>query len=487
MVKRLNEKPDVDIIYSDEDKIDHFGNRIEPYFKPDWSPDLFLTSHYMTHFIMYRKKILEKINGFRGRFDGSQDFDLALRSTELTQKIEHIPKILYGWRKIEGSAASSLDAKPTARINGLKALEDTLRRRKIPGYVEYDKQTAYYRIHYKFGNPKVSIIIATKDNVDLLKQCILSIENKTKYKNYEIIIIDHESKDPNTIRYLKSISYTVIKFNGRFNYSKMANLAAKKTIGEYLLFLNDDTEVINEDWLDSLLESAYPKHVGIVGCLLLYPKNTGIYSGTIQHAGVIVGVDGLACHAFITKPLHIPYFNLHLTIKNYSAVTGACMLVKRRVFEEVDGWDENIATIYNDIDFCLRVRDLGYYVAYTPYAKLYHYETATRGKLHPIDEEKFVRKKWSHVIKNFDMFYNPNFSHVFGTYRISPFSNLSRHMAILLDVYLERPDLQIHFPEVHKGDYSKLLKWTLEYGVNIDPSAPILSFFKEEYKKLTDL
>lgn len=422
-VKLLNEHPEADFIYSDEDKIDEKRNRVEPYFKPDWSPDLFLFQMYTCHLGTYRKSIIDEIGGFRKGFEGSQDYDLVLRFIEKTsrEKIFHIPKILYHWRKIAGSMAGKETAKDYTSVSAGKALKDYLKRNKIEGEVLDGKFPGTYHVKRKIlGNPKVSIIIPFKDQADALKVCINSILEKTHYKNYEIILVDNQSKEQKTFDYLESVKNNsvirILHFDKPFNFSAINNFAVRKADGEYILFLNNDIEVISEGWLSSLLEQAQRKEIGAVGAKLLYPNDT------IQHAGVVMGL-GVAGHAFKYFPADkYGYFShLHL-IKNYCCVTAACLMMKKKLFEEIGGFDENnLAIAFNDVDLCLRLFEKGYYNIWTPYTELYHHESLSRGddgdkNLKQKDPEKYKRvkaendymkKKWAKYIKN-DPFYSPN-------------------------------------------------------------------------------
>ncbi len=421
-VKLLNKHPEADFIYSDEDKITEDGKREEPFFKPDWSPDLFLSMNYICHLGIYRKSIIDKIGGFRKGYEGSQDYDLVLRFIEKTtpEKIFHIPKILYHWRKIEGSAANSVDSKNYAYVAAKKALRDYVRRNNIIGEVENGYNIGTYRIRRKIINtePKISIIIPFRDQVKILKKCVGSILNKTEYDNFEIILVDNQSKEKLTKNFLESIKNNpklkILKYNKPFNFSAINNFAVKKARGEYLLFLNNDTEVINKEWLSAMVEHVQREEVGAVGAKLIYPNDT------IQHAGIIMGL-GIAGHAFKHMSINENgYFFQSNVIKNYNAVTAACMLTKKKLFESIGGFNEkNLAVAYNDVEYCLRVRKLGYLIVYTPYSKLYHYESLSRGNDNDlkhsnlkkykrvIAEREYIRKRWKNIINN-DPYYNPN-------------------------------------------------------------------------------
>jgi glycosyltransferase involved in cell wall biosynthesis/ubiquinone/menaquinone biosynthesis C-methylase UbiE len=413
VVKLLNLNPEIDFIYSDEDKLDEAGKRCDAFFKPDWSPDLLLSVMYTCHLGIYRKKLVDSIGGFRNGVDGSQDYDFVLRFTEHTnpKRIVHIPKILYHWRKISGSIASDPNAKNLINIQAAKkALNDALVRRGIDGEVLDGKWISSYRVKRKIiGNPKVSIIIPTRDHVDLLRGCIDSLISKTTYSNYELIVIDNNSVEHETIEYLNKLDYLVISFPEKFNFSKIVNLGAKYAKGEYLLLLNNDIQIINPDWIDSMLEHAQRSDVGAVGCKLLYP------GGTIQHAGVVLGLspdprNKVAGHIFIQQPDSSPgYFGLANVVRNVSAVTAAAMMIRKSIFEEVAGFDENLAVSYNDVDFCLKIRNSGYLIVYTPYAELLHHESISRGGNLDESEVRYMLEKWGSALKN-DPYYNPNLS-----------------------------------------------------------------------------
>jgi GT2 family glycosyltransferase len=486
VVKKLNEDPTLDILYSDEDKLKG-EKRVEPYFKPDWSPDLILSHHYMAHFLVYRKKLLEKVGGFRSEFDGSQDYDLVLRATEKTDRIGHISKVLYGWRKTLSSTSQSLDAKPYAINRTTRLIEDALKRRKIEGRVEYDDITTYNRIIYKIiDNPLVSIIIPTRDNVDILKKCLDSI-SKSTYKNYEIIIISN-GKNEETWKFLRTTAHKIIEYKEAFNVSKVFNIAASHAEGDHLLFMNDDMEVVNPDWINAMVEHSQREKVGAVGCLLIYPPVKMRNEEIIQHAGVVLGSRGIADHAFKHKRVSDHnYFNLHRVIRNCSAVTGACMMVKKRIFDEVRGWDERLAIAYNDIDFCLRLASKGYWIIYTPFSKIYHFEAATRGVLHPKEDEDYFIQKWEKLLLQGDRYYNCNLSLLGDPYTLSPYPHNNPALSSLLEVYYNRIDLQNVYPEAANGTYENLIEWALTSGLNEDFSKHLLRPYLTFYRKYSTM
>lgn len=421
VVKLLNSQPNLDFIYSDEDKIGEDGRRFDYFFKPDWNPDLFLSCNYLCHLSVVRRSIIDKIDGFRYGYDGSQDYDLFLRAIENVdvKNIAHICKILYHWRTTSASTAAKPEAKPYAYAAAKKALADSLNRRnlKIEGVLD-GLETGFYRIKYKIsGNPKVSIIIPTRDKVDVLSRCIDSIIDKTEYKNYDIVIIDNNSQEKKTFKYYDGIKVTgnirMMPYNQEFNFSAIINYAAGKVDSEYILLLNNDIEVISPEWLSSMLEHAQREEVGAVGAKLLY------FNNTIQHAGVITGIIGnpaIAGHVHRYLPSsNAGYFGRTQLIQDVSAVTAACMLTKRSVFNEVGGLDEESLKIaFNDIDYCLKLRSKGYLVVFTPYALLYHHESLSRGHDYTLDRQKrfqeevsYMRVKWGKILDN-DPYYNPN-------------------------------------------------------------------------------
>lgn len=407
VVRLLNTQPDLDFIYTDEDKLTVDGRRVEPFFKPDWSPDLLLSCNYITHFAVVRRSLVQEIGGFTEGLDGSQDHDLFLRLGEKTQRIGHVAKPLYGWRKIPGSAASDTQAKPYAHAAGRQALQEYLWRNGIAGeIVGAQVSPSHHRVRYRItGQPLVSIIIPIRDRVELLQRCLESIEEKTDYRHFEVIIVDNQSKEPATLSYLARLPHTVVPLPGPFNYSHLNNVGVAHARGEFLLFLNNDTEVITGEWLTAMLELAQRPHVGAVGAKLLYPNRT------IQHAGIVLGLGGMAGYACGHLPEEFAgYFGLPTVIRNCSAVTAACMMTRKSVFAGVGGFDENIKVAYNDIDLCLRMREKGYVIIYTPYAVLYHLESATRKTLHPRSDEEYVRKRWGRVIQGGDPYHNPHLS-----------------------------------------------------------------------------
>lgn len=409
VVKAL-QKERYELLYSDEDKLELDGTRTEPHFKPDFNQDLLFSNNYICHFTVIRRKLVEEIGGFREGTDGSQDYDLILRLTERKRRVHHIPKVLYSWRKIPGSTAATIDAKPYVFESAKKALRDTLKKRGIKAEVHDGIWKGSYRVQREIvGEPLVSIIIPFRDRVDVLRVCLDSIFAKTTYQNYEILLVNNSSELLETREYMREIEHCprvrLLHYNAPYNFSAINNFASIKAQGEYLLLLNNDTEVIEPDWIQAMLEHAQRPDVGCVGAKLLFPQGN-----QIQHCGVIVGVGGAANHAFSKHPAdQNGYFGNINVVRNYSAVTGACMMVKKSVFEDHDGLDEeNLAVAFNDVDFCLRLREKGLLVVYTPYATLYHYESLSRGYSVNFNEEYFLRTRHHDFFQQRDPSYNPN-------------------------------------------------------------------------------
>ena len=371
-IKLLNEHPDADVIYSDEDKISTTGERHSPFFKPDWSPDMLMSQMYTCHLSVYRKSIVQEVGGFRVGYEGSQDFDLMLRVSEKTNKIYHIPKILYHWRTIPTSTAMNSSSKNYTHLAGLRALEDTIKRRGLDARVEsIDGYSNVFLVRYNASrNPKISIIIPTRDMTSTLSSCLNSIFEKTAYMNFEVIIIDNGSEDPSILelytywRNREPDRFKVIEYNIPFNYSKLNNFGVQKSSGELILLLNNDVEVITPDWLDEMAGQAIRSNVGAVGACLYYPDNT------LQHGGVITGLGGIAGHSHKHFSADQPgYFCRLKVVSNYSAVTAACLMIKKKTYEEVGGLEEELQVAFNDVDFCLKVKEKGYNNVWLPHVK----------------------------------------------------------------------------------------------------------------------
>ena len=426
----INQHPDADLIYSDEDKLDVLGTPITPYFKPDWSPDNLLSRMYTGHLSVYRRKIVDKIGGLRTGFEGSQDHDLALRFTEQTSAIYHLPKVLYHWRMHSESAALNMEVKDYASEAGRKAISEAIHRRGEPGDVEIIANArGRYRVRYRLQKDAlVTIIIPTRDLADTLQICLKSIFSKTSYTNFEVIQIDNGSKEQETKDLFQSWltlepdRYRVIECDIPFNYSKLNNIAVTHARGEYLLFLNNDIEVISDDWLEGLLEHAQRESIGAVGAKLLYSDDT------IQHAGVLLGVGELqtAGHVFNGYSANEDgYFGSLDMVTNYSAVTAACLMCKKDTFLKVGGFDEDLSVAYNDVDLCIKFRERGLNNIFVPHVRLYHYESKSRGyedteehRNRLRSEAHILQKKWGDTLK-IDPFYNCNLNKKLGNFQIS--------------------------------------------------------------------
>jgi O-antigen biosynthesis protein len=417
----IEQHPEAGLIYSDEDKIDADGVRSNPFFKTDWNPELFLGQNFVNHLGVYRIGLLREIGGFREGFEGSQDYDLALRCIERLEptQVRHIPRILYHWRAVAGSLAAVADAKPYAKEAARRAIGDHLRRLEIAGRVEAcPENIESHRVVYEIPGrvPKVSIIIPMRDRVDLIERCVASIRERTDYPSIEFVIVDNGSIETATLKFLRAIEQEmtaqIVHDDGSFNFSRLINRGAAAAKGEVLVFLNNDIETNERGWLREMLSHVVQAGVGAVGARLWYPD------GTLQHGGVILGLGGVAGHAFPKIPHgHAGYFNRAYLQQNCSAVTGACMLVRKEVFERAGGFDEvNFAISFNDVDFCLRLRAAGLQNVWTPYANLTHHESASRGHQRtPEEQAQFVREatymqqKWGIELLH-DPFYNPNLS-----------------------------------------------------------------------------
>jgi O-antigen biosynthesis protein len=412
----INDYPESKLIYSDEDKIDEVGVLAGPYFKPDWNRELFYGHNLICHFGVYAKSLLEEVGGFRVGFEGAQDYDLALRCIERipASSIVHIPRVLYHWRTHSESTAKTSKAKPYAMLAGERALKEHFIRQGInadPGLIGHG-----YRIRYQLplSPPLVSLIIPTRNGLFFLKKCIESILAKTTYENYEILIVDNDSDDLETLSYLNYLTelerVKVIRCPGPFNYSELNNRAADFAKGEVIGLLNNDIEVIEGDWLSELVSRAILPDIGAVGPKLLYGN------GSLQHAGIILGIGGWAGHSHkgFSGDSHGYAARVSLA-SEFSAVTGACLIIRKEIFKKAGGLDaENLKIACNDVDFCLRVNELGYRNVYTPFATLYHHESATRGyedtpekKLRFKKELDYMLEKWGNKINN-DPMYSPN-------------------------------------------------------------------------------
>ena len=408
VVNRLQSDTNVDLIYSDEDKINENGQRFDPFFKPDFSPDYLRSVNYMAHFLVIRKSLGDAIGWFREGYDGAQDYDLVLRLVEKARTIGHIPKILYHWRVWANSTAGSAEAKPYANNSGKRALQEHLNRIGLSAHVDDGYSPTFYRTHYQYsGIPLVSIIIPSQDHAADLEYCINFILQRTTYSNFEIFIVENGSKEQGTFNLYKRllekdnrVHLVQWDMNEPFNYSRINNWAARQANGEVLLFLNNDTQVINEDWLEEMLQFAMRPDVGAVGAKLYYPDES------IQHAGVIIAVGGIAGHGhkYFSRQA-TGYFGQLVLPHNVSAVTAACLMVRKQVFWEIDGFDETYALAFGDVDLCLSILKKGYLNIWTPYAELYHHESKTSGyedtseKFKRFEKETmYFKQKWDKVL-----------------------------------------------------------------------------------------
>ena len=413
VVDVINRHADIELIYSDEDKISDDGkSRSLPFFKPDWSPALLEGVNYITHFLVVRQSLLKKLKGLREGFDGSQDYDFLLRATDATDKIIHIPKILYHWRLADGSTAGPIDNKSYAADAGLRALQDHVKRMKIKGetLARPDLPTNY-RIRYDIPKgAKASIIIPFKDKVDITRVCVKSILEKTAYQNYEIILISNRSVEERTHQYLASLKDEKVRifyYDKPFNYSAINNFGRKQAKGDYIVLLNNDTEVINADWLGELVGVAAQPSVGAVGALLFYPNNK------IQHAGIVLGMKTMAGHVFrLLREDALTAYGRPYWPRNYLAVTAACLAIKATKFDEVKGLDEKFIMAGNDVAFGISLHEKGYRNVFWPFAQLYHYENVSVGSYQnaPPGDYDLSLKYYNPYLKWHDPYFNPNLS-----------------------------------------------------------------------------
>ncbi len=401
---------ETDFFYSDEDKLTPEGLRVDPYFKPGWSPYLLLSQMYTGHFSVYRRSLVLEVGGFRTGFDFSQDHDLALRISEATDRIRRLPHILYHWRQVPGSAATDPAAKPEAAGAARRALSEALGRRRISGKVVDGPFPNIYCIDRSPRSwPAVTAIIPTRDQPDLLRSCIEGLLQKTDYPELDLLIVDHESRDETARSYLRKLARSgrarVLPFRGPFNFSAMVNLAARHARGDLLLLLNNDTEPLHPGWLRRMAAIAVDPGVGAVGARLLYPD------GRLQHAGVVLGLGGVAGNAFSFLPADSPgYFGAAWTTRDYSAVTAACMVTPREDFLAVNGFDaDSLPVAYNDVDYCLRLKQIGRRTVYCAEAELIHHESASRGTGLDPAEVAVMLDRWGPQIED-DPHYSPNLS-----------------------------------------------------------------------------
>jgi GT2 family glycosyltransferase len=417
LAEAIIETPDAGLVYSDEDKLSEDGERFGPYFKCEYNPELMLAHNMICHLGAYRKDIIDRIGGFRTGFEGAQDYDLALRVLDhlRSDQVVHIPKILYHWRAIPGSTALTGASKDYAAEAGRRAVAEHLQRVGINAEViPAPAAPGMNRVRYKLPDspPTVSIIIPTRDRIDLLSVCIESIRMRSTYPTIEIIVVDNGSTEVQTAEYLaviKSEGVKVIHSDEPFNFSRLNNVGAKEATGDILCLMNNDIEITVPDWLDEMVSYACRSEIGCVGARLLYPD------GSLQHGGVILGIGGVAGHSHkYASTNETGYFGRAVLHQSFSAVTAACLLVRKEVYDEVNGLDESFSVAFNDVDFCLRVRDAGYRNVWTPYAEMIHHESVSRGR--EDNPEKIARfngeatrmtERWGDALLK-DPAYNPN-------------------------------------------------------------------------------
>ena len=418
IVKAINDT-DADVIYTDEDKVSMDGQHyFDPNFKPDFNLFRLRENNYICHIFVVRKSLTGETGMLRSEFDGAQDFDFILRCCEKAKKITHIPRVLYHWRCHMDSTAADPSSKAYAYEAGRKAIREHYQRMGIDAKVDMTERPGWYRSHIKIqGNPMVSIIIPNKDHTDDLELCLFSMSRKSTYRNYEVLIVENNSEKEETFEYYKKLperypKVRVLTWEKEFNYSAINNFAAEEAQGEYLLFLNNDVEILTPDWIEEMLQNCQQENVAAVGAKLYYPDDT------IQHAGVVLGLGGIAGHIMCRASREDPgYFGRMISVQEISAVTAACMMVKKSEFDSVKGFDETFQVAFNDIDLCMKFRAAGKKIVFTPYAELYHYESKSRGledtpeKQFRFDKEvKRFQEKWAQQLEMGDPYYSPNLS-----------------------------------------------------------------------------
>ena len=418
IVKAINDTG-ADVVYTDEDKVSMDGQHyFDPNFKPDFNLFRLRENNYICHIFVVKKSLADETGLLRSEFDGAQDFDFILRCCEKAQKITHIPRVLYHWRCHMDSTAADPSSKAYAYEAGRKAVREHYVRMGIDAKVDMTERPGWYRSHVKIqGNPMISVIIPNKDHVDDLELCLFSLTRKSTYRNYEILIVENNSEKEETFEYYRKLpdrypKAKVLTWEKEFNYSAINNFAAKEAAGEYLLFLNNDVEILTPDWMEEMLQNCQQENVAAVGAKLYYPDDT------IQHAGVVLGLGGIAGHIMCRASREDPgYFGRMISVQEISAVTAACMMVKKSEFDAAAGFDETFQVAFNDIDLCMKFRAAGKKIIFTPYAELYHYESKSRGledtpeKQFRFDKEvKRFQEKWAQQLEVGDPYYSPNLS-----------------------------------------------------------------------------
>ena len=432
IVSLLNKKKDTDIVYTDEDKVTmELDEHFQPHLKPDFNLDLLRSNNYICHFFVAKSSIIKKVGGFRKEFDGAQDYDFIFRCVEAAEHVEHVPEILYHWRTHKASTADNPASKMYAFEAGKCAIEAHLQRMNVKGEVSHTPDLGFYRVKYPVtGQPLVSIIIPNKDEKETLEACLKSIEEKTEYSNYEILIVENNSVTKEIFEYYQELSKNprirLLRWKKEFNYSAINNYAAKHAHGEYLLFLNNDVKVITQGWITEMLGTCQREEVGAVGVKMIYPDNT------IQHAGCVVGMGGIAGAMFVDMPANrTGYLHKASIMQDLSAVTAACMMMKKQAFLDAGCFTEELAVAFNDIDLCLKTKKAGYLIVYNPYVQLYHMESKSRGtedteeKIKRFQGEiEYMRCHWIEILKNGDPCYNKNLSLTKWNYSLKPLEGM---------------------------------------------------------------
>ena len=434
IVRALDEDRTLDAVYTDEDKVTtELDEHFQPHLKPDFNLDLLRSNNYICHFFVVRRSIVQKVGGFCQEFDGAQDHDFIFRCIETAEKVGHIPEILYHWRTHKASTADNPASKMYAFDAGKRAIEAHLKRTGTEGIVSHTPDLGFFRVKYPVqGQPLVSVIIPNKDEKETLKACIDSIREKTEYPNYEIIIVENNSTTDEIFQYYKELSQDprirLLRWKKEFNYSAINNYGVRHANGEYLLFLNNDVTVITPGWIRELLGVCQRPEVGAAGVKLIYPDNT------IQHAGCVIGLGGIAGHMFVDMPANrTGYLHKASILQDMSAVTAACMMMKRTAFEEAGGFTEKLSVAFNDVDLCLKVRKNHKLIVYDPYVQLYHMESKTRGaednkeKVRRFQEEiEYMRCQWIDILKKGDPYYNRNLSLTKWNYSLRPLPGMTK-------------------------------------------------------------